>query len=284
MSRYLSHLAALTLNRVGSVQPRLASRFETPVDMGPSDNNRLDVQAFQVAPPAHEQPSAVTATDSPVEQKFVTTPVNVQAKKESGGQDHPMIDQPAEFMINKPESPGGLPKPSPVQGMAAFDTKLNTERSTRRAQPVDKPVPQTFYGIRKDAQPTESAHTLVERIQERFTETTHSELAIREVAIPNATQKTSRPEESPRLAPVKPAGIVVRPEQSTARQNAPSQTSGRFVPSATDATPAPTVQVTIGRIEIRATQIADKPAAKSRTANTTMSLEDYLKQRNGGRA
>jgi hypothetical protein len=285
MSRYLSHLAALTLNRVEPLQPRLASRFETPINMGPFENNRLDiVQESQAASPTHVQPSTLNTAKSPVTHKIVTAPINVQANKDCGGQNHPMVDQPTEFIINKPESPGGLPKPSPVQSMAAFDTKLNTEQSTRRAQSVDKPVTQTSYGIRKDVLPTERTHTLVEHIQERFTETTHSELVIREVALPHATQKNSSPEESPRPAPVKPASIVVRSEQPTARQNTPSQTDVRFVQSATDATPTPTVQVTIGRIEIRATQITDKPAAKLRTANTTMSLEDYLKQRNGGRA
>ncbi len=46
----------------------------------------------------------------------------------------------------------------------------------------------------------------------------------------------------------------------------------------------PTIQVTIGRIEIRATQNTDKTPAKPRTASTTLSLDDYLKQRNGGRS
>jgi hypothetical protein len=54
--------------------------------------------------------------------------------------------------------------------------------------------------------------------------------------------------------------------------------------SATEAGPVPTIQVTIGRIEIRATQVADKPVAKPRASNNTMSLDDYLKQRNGGKS
>lgn len=279
MSRYLSHLAALTLNRVEPVHPRLASRFETPFDTRPGDNNRLDmVQELQAGPSTHVQPSTVNTEKSPATHKIVTAPITIQANKNSVGQDHPIVDQPTGRLINKPESPGDLPKPSPN----AFDTKLNTEHSNQRAQPVDKSDSQTFNGIH--ALPMESTHTLVERIQEHFIETTHSELVIREMATPNATQKNSSSEESPRPAPVKPSSIVTRSEQPTARQKTPSQTDVRFVQSATDATPAPTVQVTIGRIEIRATQIADKPAAKPRAANTTMSLEDYLKQRNGGRA
>jgi len=275
MSRYLSHLAALTLNRVEPVQPRLASRFETPVEMGPSDSIHLDpVHEFQAAPPTHVQPSTVSATDSPVEHKIATAPVNVQAK----AVDH------AEFMIKKAKLPTNQQKLSSDPGFTSFDKQIGTRVNTGQMHRDTAPVTQTSYAVHKDTQPTESIQTIVERIQERFTETTHNEQTLTEVTASDAHQKPSERDKSTHPTPVRPGSIVVRPEQPTARQNALSQTGGQFVPFATDATPAPTIQVTIGRIEIRATQIADKPAAKPRAANTTMSLEDYLKQRNGGRA
>ncbi len=45
---------------------------------------------------------------------------------------------------------------------------------------------------------------------------------------------------------------------------------------------APTIQVTIGRIEVRATPPA-APVPKPRPASPTLSLDDYLRQRNEGR-
>lgn len=48
------------------------------------------------------------------------------------------------------------------------------------------------------------------------------------------------------------------------------------------ATDAPTIQVTIGRVEIRAT-VASTPARKTPTHRPAMSLDEYLKQRNGSR-
>lgn len=48
------------------------------------------------------------------------------------------------------------------------------------------------------------------------------------------------------------------------------------------ATDAPTIQVTIGRVEIRAT-IASTPIRKAPTHTPAMSLDEYLKQRNGSR-
>ncbi len=44
----------------------------------------------------------------------------------------------------------------------------------------------------------------------------------------------------------------------------------------------PTIQVTIGRIEVRAITPPVAPAQRSRTPSPTLSLDDYLKQRNGG--
>jgi hypothetical protein len=48
------------------------------------------------------------------------------------------------------------------------------------------------------------------------------------------------------------------------------------------ATDAPTIQVTIGRVEIRAT-VASTPTRKTPTHTPAMSLDEYLKQRNGSR-
>ncbi|HEU5330776.1 MAG TPA: hypothetical protein VFU78_21970, partial [Thermomicrobiales bacterium] len=45
---------------------------------------------------------------------------------------------------------------------------------------------------------------------------------------------------------------------------------------------APSIQVTIGRVEVRAVP-AETPARAARPAPPTLSLEDYLRQRNGGR-
>lgn len=46
----------------------------------------------------------------------------------------------------------------------------------------------------------------------------------------------------------------------------------------------PTVQVTIGRIEVRAVQSAPPPSTRQRAAPPVMNLDDYLRQRSGGTA
>lgn len=265
MSQYLSHLAALTLNRAEPLLPRLASRFETPLDAYPSDNNSVEAsEAFQVAPPAPAQPFTASAADRPVEQNIAPKPVNFQIGKEIIEPGPPNTAKHIEIIAKRDEPP----KPSPIQVIAVFDTPAGSAV----APVIPTAVP-----------PTEHLHTLVERMQERFTETTHREQVIREAATPSASQKTDQPEKKSPPAPVKPARIVVRTEQAATGRSPPRQ-NGKPLPSETQVTPMPTVQVSIGRIEIRASQASVKPATKPRTADTAMSLDDYLKQRNGGRA
>ncbi len=277
-------------DRVNLVQPRLYSRFETPVNNNPSDHIGLNTarESRTAVPPAHTPHSTVTAKESPVVQKIMTVSSDVQTKKEFSGQDKTkVLAEPAGFMINQSESSGDQHLPSLNQGLAALTTLFNTEQASRADQPVNKPVTRSSYVIRKeDTLPPENAHT-VQREQGRFTETSHGELVIRELAAPDAHKKISKPEGSQRAAPVKPASIVLWSEQSTAGPNTASQTGVESVSVTqfgTDPISTPAIHVTIGRIEIRATQVADKPIARPRAASNTMSLDDYLNRRNGGKS
>lgn len=69
-----------------------------------------------------------------------------------------------------------------------------------------------------------------------------------------------RPATTPRVEPPRPALRMPLPEPPA----------------------APTIQVTIGRLEVRAAPVDSPARPKPRSAQTVMSLEDYLKQRSGG--
>ena len=58
--------------------------------------------------------------------------------------------------------------------------------------------------------------------------------------------------------------------------------SGAYTPEGERPQPAPTIQVTIGRIEVRATP-GQPQAAEPRPPAGPSRLEAYLRQRNGGR-
>ena len=318
MSHYLSHLAALTLNQVKPIQPRLASRFEMPIERG---NDVDTAQESGVAPPVHSQSAPVIMTDIPVAQKVVTPATEIQ--KEPSNQEPFRIIERTEFVIKKSESPSGEQPLSLAQNVAPIDIK-QASRVTPLVSEIVRQQPS--YSIPKDLPATENTRTIVERVQEHFTETTHNEFVIRELIAPlDAQQKSGRFEDPPRAASVKPTSTVVHSEQSIVERNTSNQATdqadkkinietslrpapvkpvsiivqaehstaasnipNKAVPSAqfdTEATPpAPTIQVTIGRVEIRATQVSDKSAAKPCAVSTAMSLDDYLKQRSGGKS
>jgi hypothetical protein len=107
-------------------------------------------------------------------------------------------------------------------------------------------------------------------------------------AAPTPAPRTPRPErrtevEAPHPAPPPgrptPAPLVVQPQVIPARHPEPAvHTAG---PATRPAEATPTIQVSIGRIEVRA--VPPPPAsAKPRAGPAPMTLEEYLRQRNGG--
>lgn len=285
MSGYLNHLAALTLNQVQPVQPRLASRFETPVNGEGIDNSNLDLNLEVPMPvqPIHPQPSIVSASDHSISQKVESAPAGDRMMRNTNGHDQPQASEQTGLRTEKLKLRDD--QQAPVFNQSIF--AINQEQASRAAPPVNKPVAAEFQETHKNPKPIESTHTRIERLQEHFfTETTHKELVIKAVTPLDSGEKNEKTDEMPHSAPVKPANIAVRSAQSTIESLPVKQAGNQHIPFAqsdANTTPAPTIQVTIGRIEIRATQTAEKSTAKPRAASTAMSLDDYLSRRNGGR-
>jgi hypothetical protein len=91
------------------------------------------------------------------------------------------------------------------------------------------------------------------------------------------------------IQPFQPVVVPPAQRRDTATQLAPAlplrespmrPPARRVAPEA--AAPTPTIQVTIGRIEVRATTPV-RPTRTERSTPSVMSLDDYLRQRDGGR-
>ena len=143
----------------------------------------------------------------------------------------------------------------------------------------DAPLPVTERAAQPDIEPTVK-HTLIERI-------------IRQTASPPnpaagacsqdpPPRSLAEPESRPPAKAVTPQSGPVLPLPVVARPQARPETQPRLSSAAEQATkPEPIIHVTIGRIEVRATP-ASSPPRKQTPAASMMSLEDYLRQRNGG--
>ena len=94
-------------------------------------------------------------------------------------------------------------------------------------------------------------------------------------------RKAARAERAPREAVIVPRGAV-QSMPATPPGPSASRRENRATGSAPTPVPPTTVHVSIGRIEIRATPTASKPARSQAPAGPRLSLDDYLKTRNGG--
>lgn len=79
------------------------------------------------------------------------------------------------------------------------------------------------------------------------------------------------------------AGIILRPERITARGRAGSPSRATGEESTPSMQAAPTIKVTIGRIEVRAIMPPAPREKKTAPPAPRMSLDDYLKSHSGGR-
>jgi hypothetical protein len=77
------------------------------------------------------------------------------------------------------------------------------------------------------------------------------------------------------------ARIVVQPQVATRR---PSPDSSRAAVAAASANEPPAIHVTIGRVEVRAITAPAPPRSPAPPAAPKISLDDYLKRRNGARS
>lgn len=283
MSRYLNHLAALTLNQVEPVQPRLTSRFEASGDgentgsLGKTgenqDMNVGEALATARTPDIVERQAPIDALIKSVTPTFLQVKSQVDGGQKQGNRAKPAASVKAS--INQ------APKVPDAQSELAWPPMglfkpINTQA---------KPIAQSAKAVKQPFQPAQTEQTLntIERSQEQLFATTHSEFISQKIAA-DSFQEVKRWEDMPRPLPVKPASITVRSEQLAATQAPAQSTQAASTPAEQVEAPESTIQVTIGRIEIRATQTPDKPTAKPRAASTTMSLDDYLKQRNGSKS
>jgi hypothetical protein len=122
-----------------------------------------------------------------------------------------------------------------------------------------------------------------------------TQTVIRERAVINEVLRRGEPErggarnggdeaESPLPAPKRPATslpIVGQPRVAPLSEYRSGEKIGR---GAEKSAPAPTIHVTIGRVEVRATQVTSQSTPKPRPASHTMSLDDYLRRRGEGGA
>ncbi|MDT4331503.1 hypothetical protein ACQE3E_13830 [Methylomonas sp. MED-D] len=264
MNGFLGQLAALTLHQIEALPPRLPGRFEA--------DSSEPFAADPFDPPTQPLPPEPTLGPA-IREPIPTIPNTAVGRDDAVGQRAPNFDPPFSWQPQTPaEQPAAQPLLTPV-------APAIPPLSSRREIPAEPRTP-TNSGTNVAAPAVEREMT---RIEERVSILTqHERVLSREVTpVSEAAGRQRQPESEP-LKPMNPLVAELKPivPALTGFKDAATQ---QLADARPEPTPAPTIQVTIGRIEIRATQTSEKSAAKPRPAQATMSLDDYLKQRDGGR-
>jgi hypothetical protein len=269
MSDYLGHLAARSVASAetpAAVQPRLASRFE-PVPSGlPSFQAEPRPAAFHetaVEERAPEPPQASVISPSPREWRGGQ---GVRPRRAGRSEEQ---DAPRATLAESPEPAPALVVP--LQGPVADRGVLPSE-----ASPVGEEAEQRQQGQQRRQGPRGSEKSglgvllavpvvaAVPAVPVRLTPPDRpSQAEAAKTAPPEDRQPSKR---DPASTVLQPKITVVEPAPSPARREAP----------------APTIQVTIGRIEVRATPAAKAPVRERPAAPSSLSLEEYLRQRSKG--
>jgi hypothetical protein len=245
MSGLFTDLAARARGEAQAVRPRLPARFETSAQ---DPLVEISVETPVTAPADDRLEAAL------VERTMETIAAPAAAAPPGPGE--PLAEPPAEPSPNPRSAAARRSAPD----AAPAEIRVQVERSRLAA---DAPTP------RAQSPDPPAAPALAPKVTLR-----EPEVAAPAPLRPSAAAETSlasleRASEAPRrLAP------RLTPARAGPTQSPPEQVHEET-----------TVHVTIGRIDLRAAQVPQPPAAKPRTAATpaVMSLEDYLQSRRARR-
>ncbi len=322
MNDYLGYLAARSLNQTGAIQPRLASVFEpfSPTDVPESTDLLLDKSAESVesageaalTPVANKEgtPSLTETSHDPA--LFSAMDSMDWFKRKSVDRSPARLGKPLSGIRHLAKETE-VKSPAPVQRLSfrplpSVPREATTLRSILAFQPATGPSTEhvTPQGV-EVAQPASASKPSQQSLPKGATASERSTIAAAsalEAESQGSTERTAHsvvpePHQTARgkqapgifedggwsLFSVEPSQPI--PNQPMSRANTiqphiePQLASDGLNTTAS----APTIRVTIGRIEVRAIQ---PPASSSaprpaRTRRPTLSLSEYLKQRDGGR-
>lgn len=267
MSNYLNSLVARQLDRESLVQPRLPSLFEPPAFAGLAHG----LDAVDSRGPIEPVAPGKLPTVEPIEAECI-----VAVQPEAGNPITPRSGSRSSFSSSPDETPGTEWRGRQnVESIASLPAELVTDQPDEVAPPVTAPQAQGATSITITPRSLVSPETSpvprqnIHQPPGQLIQTTINE------TVSNETRGRVESKRDPRI--VEPR-VVLPNENRRAGNN--SVMPGPFPTSE----PAPVINVTIGRIEVRATTPATPPR-KQPSAKPLMSLDEYLQRRTrGGRA
>jgi hypothetical protein len=309
MSNYLSNLIARNISGLEVIQPRLPSLFEPMQGVnGLIPRQEFDLEKSMANPPVEELERREVSGQMNSEISAIS-----QSSAERSATSSPQAPELSQRSILMPPSLEETRLVSPIY-QSLNDSASNSSPLMPRSEPVQ---PSTSSGKLSSSGPVANTPLMPAEQPQR---TIPEPLTVQQIVTERTVIERIVPAESPswleHLNTIDPAANVLPtimdpsiepPVQSLAKPPAMPEERSVLRPLTEQVTiphqvipsvrsleldtpkfsatpqPAPTIQVTIGRIEVRATPSTAPSPTQSRSAPSVMSLEDYLRQRGGGR-
>jgi hypothetical protein len=281
MSNYLDHLIARHFDRSTVVQPRLSSLFEPPqtAAVQPGARNIAEPLAFDAfteergdVGPVESRGAAEASFHSDVKEPHTQASPNESLTTGWPGRQRIV---PSSLADMRPIEPAKLFRPAPVQPhplhAQAATVKLTNEQSTSENTPSSlshEGHATPLQNVRNSARKPELTAIAPADVQ--------NDARAHEASLHRGQPGVeASPVDSTRRGIVVSPRIAARFESRDVTHDAPSPSS------LTDPQPAPTIHVTIGRVEVRAMLPATSPRKQS-PPTSLMGLNEYLRKRTEG--
>lgn len=320
MSDFLSNLAARQLGTDAPVRPRLAGRFEPPPDafahdaaLHAADSDDSDAGPRELVfetearttparddstAPANPEPARAQATrretrdaltppvifrephaserssvarDTPAPARGAESPTQTRAREENEpAERRPVSLHPSSSTNDEGTRPERRTPPAPEP--REMNRHVSVNDTTTRHAPDVEPTP-TRAHVRRDAdntQRTPDAHSTPKMVEPaRTRETSRSREDEKDETRAERRERRAR-KDVPALVPRRPQSRRDAQRDAAARGEAQPR-----------AEVTPTINVTIGRVEVRASQAATPAPRRANASAPRMGLDEYLRRRNG---
>ena len=281
MSGYLTRLAARSLNRIETIEPRLASRFEEPRQAAaPAGEERWDRETTSTEPILGKMPRSVALErQMPDRHSDPVGQASAAVRLRSGPVRHPDSDEAGSESLTTDMTPDrlrfGKPRDVVPRASQARPSVASDRRPTLDQPDASQQRPKLETEPTLQADPVDLSEN---RVQSDVGRLKHS-------------SRRGQSRESPPIDPLAPRTGQEHPQteavmpvpRSTIVPSVGLPASHPRTASTTVEPHRPIVKVSIGRIEVRA--IMPPPAAtkpRREQARPSLSLQEYLARRSGG--
>ena len=249
MSDFLTRLVMHAGRAIDVLRPRPLSRFEETV----RPSHELTEEDTSLPGPGRLQTTSVPSEVRPERSRAVSHVPETRDFVSPSEQQTRVMRAPADSFVA--QAPHPTVQVQPATAMRASETQATTQTETIRH---------------------EATHTITRVVEHVLRPETRSPSNVNDAIAPRAAARLNASEGPPPLAAAPPRAPLVRPAVVEPPTRGADQVQSPQMP---EMKPDLTVEITIGRVDVRAVMAPLPKSRDSRASKPELSLEDYLRRR-----